>query len=369
MTDGYNTSPGGCQRNEQTCSGTGNGVTIESNAMENSCLPCNEDVAQYLSQLRKDVDAALELCTRFPSESPARLTNAMRYSLLAPGKRLRPTLALIAAELCGGKRADVLPVCVALESVHVYSLIHDDLPAMDNDDLRRGQPTCHKQFDEATAILAGDALLTFAFETLATKISNSVIASRLVATLAKAAGPCGMVGGQMDDVLWAEAKKQSSGGLDILEESSLDLDERQGNFSVHDAALADFLVRIHRRKTGVLIVASLELGALAVGATDLQLDALRSYGKSFGQAFQISDDLLDELGEEAIVGKRLRKDKDAGKLTYVSLYGVERTKQLLKDVVTEAKESLVNAEEIFDPDSLAFKTAIRLADDTARRDR
>ncbi|MBR4750454.1 MAG: polyprenyl synthetase family protein [Thermoguttaceae bacterium] len=327
------------------------------------------EVSQYLSTLHGEVDATLDLSTRLPNDSPARLTAAMRYSLLTSGKRFRPILALLAAELCGGKRADVLPVCTALELVHTYSLIHDDLPAMDNDDLRRGAPTCHKQFDEATAILAGDALLTFAFETLATKIADPDVASRLIATLAIASGPCGMVGGQADDVLWSAVTKESPLVSDLLGELTTGLHDDEDGSDARRALLSCFLKRIHRRKTGALIMVSLELGAVAVGANELQLNALRAYGENLGQAFQISDDLLDELGDEAIVGKHVRKDKDAGKLTYVSLYGVEQTQTLLTNVVVSAKEALQNASDVFDVDSISFKAAIRLADFMARRDR
>lgn len=327
------------------------------------------EVSQYLSVLCGEVNSALEVSTRLSDDSPARLTAAMRYSLLAPGKRLRPLLALIASELCGGRRADVLPVCVALESIHTYSLIHDDLPAMDNDDLRRGAPTCHRKFDEATAILAGDALLTFAFETLSTRIADPAIASRLVAALATASGPCGMVGGQADDVLWSVATKESSFVSDLLGELTTGCSNFQDRGADRDALLSRFLKKIHRRKTGALIVASLEMGAIAVGANDSQINALRAYGEKYGLAFQISDDLLDELGDEASVGKRVRKDKDAGKLTYVSLYGIEQTQKLLKGAVDDAKNALQSASEVFDVNSTSFKAAIQLADFTARRDR
>ena len=240
---------------------------------------------------------------------------------------------------------------------------------MDNDDLRRGAPTCHRQFDEATAILAGDALLTFAFETLTMKIADPMIASRLVATLAIASGPCGMVGGQADDVLWSAITKESPFISDLLGELTIERPYCQDRRVARKVLLSRFLKRIHRRKTGALIVASLELGAIAVGANDSQISALRAFGEKYGLAFQISDDLLDELGDEASIGKRVRKDNDAGKLTYVSLYGVEQTQKLLENAINDAKKALQSASDVFDVNSTSFKAAIQLADYTARRDR
>ncbi len=331
--------------------------------------PLTVEIADYLSMLQEEVELALDQYSRLSPDSPVRLTEAMRYSLLTPGKRLRPILALIAVEMCGGVRADALPVCAALELTHTYSLIHDDLPAMDNDDLRRGVPTCHKKFDEATAILAGDALLTLAFETLATRIADPLIAARLVATLAVAVGPCGMVGGQADDVLWSAVIKDNPAFIDLLGELTQNLSGDQDKRSCRNSVLSDFLHRIHRRKTGRLIVASLELGAISVGALDSQIEALRSYGENLGQAFQISDDLLDETGDENVVGKRVGKDKESGKLTYVSLYGTERAKILLEEAVDNAKSSLFAASSLFDANSTSFIAAVQLADYTARRGR
>ena len=230
----------------------------------------------------------------------------MRYSLLAPGKRLRPLLTLMAAEACGGESEAALPAACAVEMVHAYSLIHDDLPAMDDDDLRRGRPTCHKAFDEATAILAGDALLALAFETLAKGVRPSA-AAPCCAVLAVAAGPCCLVGGQVDDLAGVSGGK----GLQSLE-------------------------AIHHRKTGALIEAALALGALAVGADDDAAAALRRYGRRFGLAFQITDDLLDVQGDAAQLGKRVGKDAEQGKLTFPGVLGIEESRRRAQRLIDEA---------------------------------
>ncbi|MBR6388407.1 MAG: polyprenyl synthetase family protein [Thermoguttaceae bacterium] len=328
------------------------------------------DVMEHLAEIRESVDRALDEYTRFSCDSPARLTNAVRNSLLSSGKRLRPTLATLACELCGGNVGDAIPACVALESVHVYSLIHDDLPAMDDDDLRRGVPTCHKQFDVATAILAGDALLTFAFEALTAHISDPVTASQCVLMLSRAAGPQGMVGGQTDDVVWGEVMRNLPGAFDLAGELF-----RGGARSMEEGAAAstaglfDFLTRIHRRKTGSLIIASLQLGGLVAHASKESLAALKEFGRHFGQAFQISDDLLDALGDEATVGKRVGKDEEAGKLTYVSLLGIEGTKRALDETVAKAKDALEPFAESCGVESTAYRTIHFLVDGVARRER
>ena len=324
---------------------------------------------EYLATLRREIDAALDAFSRFDDDSPKRLTDAARYSLLAPGKRLRPTLALIAAELCGGSREAAIPAAVAVEAIHSYSLIHDDLPAMDNDDLRRGRPTCWRRFDEATAILAGDALQAFAFEALAKSPVEPSRVVRCVAELARAAGPSGMVGGQADDVLWSAVSAASPGVSDLVasvlktafsdvgdeidgakggenSEKNVENNENSDNNdkttlddSVRDATAA-FLRKIHRRKTGAMIRVPLRLGALVAGASDATLNRLDLFGRYWGQAFQISDDLLDAVGDEAKLGKRVQKDAEAGKLTYVSLFGVDETRRLLDECVEKAKLAL-----------------------------
>ena len=234
----------------------------------------------------------------------------MRYSLLAPGKRLRPLLVLLAIEACGGEIEAAMPAACAVEMVHAYSLIHDDLPAMDDDDLRRGLPTCHKKFGEATAILAGDGLLALAFEVLAKGIEPPATAAACCAALAEAAGPCRLVGGQADDLLGA-----NGGGIEHLE-------------------------AIHRRKTGAMIAVSLQLGAMVAAARPEALDAIERYGQAIGLAFQITDDLLDFQGNEADVGKRVGKDIERGKLTFPGLLGVEAGRRRAERLVDEARAAL-----------------------------
>jgi geranylgeranyl diphosphate synthase type II len=236
----------------------------------------------------------------------------MGYSLLGGGKRLRPILALMSAEACGADPELALPAACALEMVHTYSLIHDDLPSMDDDDLRRGRPTCHKAFDEATAVLAGDGLLTLAFEILARDVRPAEAAARCVLALAEGAGPSGMVGGQMAD-LQAEDRL--------------------------DANLAE-LEAIHRRKTGALLRASLKMGAIVAGAEPAILQALDVYGDAVGLAFQIVDDLLDVQGDEAKLGKRVNKDQGLGKWTYPGLLGLEGSRRHARELAEKAVKAL-----------------------------
>ncbi|MHC4177264.1 MAG: polyprenyl synthetase family protein [Planctomycetota bacterium] len=268
--------------------------------------------SQCVSQLRDRIDVALRSYTQLGDGCPENLREAISYSLLAPGKRLRPMLVLLAAEACGGSTEAAMPAACAVEMVHAYSLVHDDLPAMDDDDLRRGQPTCHRKFGEATAILAGDALLTMAFEVLAGRIEPPEVAAACCAALAEAAGPCGMVGGQVDDV----DGPGTDGGLDELES-------------------------IHNRKTGAVIRVSLRLGALVARADAAQLAAVGEYGRRLGLAFQITDDLLDVRSDEATTGKRVGKDADRGKLTFPGLLGVDRSARRAEQLITEACEALV----------------------------
>lgn len=264
------------------------------------------DFADYNRVAREEIDAALARYTEYSGDCPARLAEAIRHSLLAPGKRLRPLMVLMAAEACGCARQQAMPAACAVEMIHTYSLIHDDLPAMDDDDTRRGRPTCHVQFDETTAILAGDALLAQAFEVLASGTEPEV-AARCCAELAHAAGPTMLVGGQADD-LSAE----------------------------HQVAGIEALERIHRRKTGAMIRVSLRLGGIVGRATQQQSAALEEYGDKVGLAFQIIDDWLDVQGDEAAMGKRLRKDKQHGKLTFPALLGVEQSRRRAQQLVDEA---------------------------------
>lgn len=255
------------------------------------------------------IEAALERACQFDDKCPERLEAAIRYALLAPGKRLRPALVMMAAEACGCNLETVVDAATAVEMIHAYSLIHDDLPAMDDDDLRRGRPTVHIQFDEATAILAGDALQALAFGVLAKSIRDPLVAVQAIRTLALAAGPEALVGGQADD-LAAE-----SGGLRTIET----------------------LERIHRRKTGALFAASLRIGGLVAGANETQLLALDRYADNVGLAFQVVDDLLDATATVADLGKRSGKDSSRGKLTYPGLLGIEASREYAKRLLNQAK--------------------------------
>jgi geranylgeranyl diphosphate synthase, type II len=252
------------------------------------------------------------------ADAPQALAEAMAYSLFAPGKRLRPLLVILACEASGGTLEQALPAACAVEMIHTYSLIHDDLPAMDDDDLRRGLPTCHKRFGEALAILAGDALLTGAFEVLGTGYPSRTAAVSCV-ELAKGAGAVGMVGGQTLD-LEAEGRVAPSRRYD-------------------DAAA---LENIHRRKTGALFRASLRLGVLAAqgerpgGADPAALRAADEYAAAFGLAFQVTDDLLDVESTADKAGKRVGKDAARGKLTYPGLLGVEESRRRAAELVRAA---------------------------------
>jgi geranylgeranyl diphosphate synthase type II len=269
-------------------------------------------VISALDRVKAFVDPRLAAAIDGIPDPPGRLADAMRYALLAPGKRLRPALVFWASQACGGSWEAAAPCAVAVEMIHAYSLVHDDLPAMDDDDLRRGRPTCHRAFDEATAILCGDALQPLAFETLAAGLPDDV-AGRGCLILAKAAGAAALVGGQSDD-LTAER-------LPIAEEAAV------------------LLERIHARKTGALFLGSLHLGALAAGASDRQHALLEDYGRAFGLAFQIADDLLDAEGTEAATGKRVGKDADRGKLTFPAVHGVDASRKRAAALAEEAAGS------------------------------
>ncbi|MEX1039431.1 MAG: polyprenyl synthetase family protein [Pirellulaceae bacterium] len=271
-----------------------------------------QSFAELSRRWREEIDEALKLHTRFDQSCPDRLREAIRYSLLAPGKRLRPLLALMATEACGSDYRRGMPAACAVEMIHAYSLIHDDLPAMDDDDLRRGRPTCHRQFDEATAILAGDALLALSFEVLAKGFPKAEIVGRGVRELAYAAGPCQLVGGQADDLLHQHA---AEGDVELLQ-------------------------AIHRRKTGAMITVSLRLGGIVAEADEETLQGLTTYGQCLGLAFQITDDLLDVQGDQQSMGKRVGKDQDRGKMTYPGLWGIEQSRQKAEQLVEEACEAL-----------------------------
>jgi geranylgeranyl diphosphate synthase type II len=267
------------------------------------------DFGTYSQALRQRVEEHLVVCTQYDEEVPPRLQQAICHSLFAPAKRLRPLLVLMACEACGYDTEAALPAAAAVEFIHTYSLIHDDLPAMDDDDLRRGRPTCHVAFDEATAILAGDAMLAQAFEIVAAGVPVWAKADCLV-ELARAAGPGKLVGGQYDD-LHPDGVEVSLAGLE----------------------------RIHRRKTGALIKVSLRMGGLIGRASAEQLADLERYGDCLGLAFQIVDDLLDLGGDETKMGKKTGKDLGAGKLTYPGLLGEDASRQRATDLVAEARRA------------------------------
>lgn len=254
------------------------------------------------------VDSALRECVKIKDNPQKKIYEAMGYSLFAGGKRLRPVIMMMTAKMLGKEPEIVLPFACAIEMIHTYSLIHDDLPAMDNDDLRRGKPTNHKVYGEATAILAGDALLTLAFETAIScdfegVCKKSVI--RAAAELAKAAGADGMIGGQIVDI------------------DSHDEDE-------------ELLKYLHSLKTGALIRASGVIGAILSGADGEQIDAIDGFCKNLGIAFQIQDDILDVEGNEADLGKPIGSDAENNKSTYVTLFGIEKARSLSEEYTRKA---------------------------------
>ncbi len=286
----------------------------------------SEELREYLKAKQAVVEEHLRAALRPGDGCPPALAEAMRYSLLAPGKRLRPLLVLMACAAGGGRDAQALPAACAAEMVHTYSLIHDDLPAMDDDDLRRGLPTCHKKFGEALAILAGDGLLTLAFEVLASAYPPATAAAAC-RELAGGAGAAGMVGGQVLDLAFEGRVGPHAGGPP-------------------PAPSVEALEDIHQRKTGALFRSCLRLGALAAqgerpgGPGPALLEALDGYGRCFGLVFQITDDLLDVEGDAARTGKQVRKDAARGKLTYPGLLGVAESRRRAADLGRQARERL-----------------------------
>ena len=266
-----------------------------------------------LSRIGADIDRLFSIVLAVPQDPRARLYEAMRYAAIGGGKRLRPLLVVAACSLFRVDRERALRVGLAVECIHVYSLIHDDLPCMDDDDLRRGKPTVHRAYDESTAILAGDCLHALAFEILADPATHEdpFVRSELVAELARASGPAGMAGGQMMDL--------------VAGEMSLDLPA---------------VTRLQQLKTGALVGFCLEAGAIMGRIPPEGRTSLRGYARDVGLAFQIADDLLDVEGEEAKTGKRVGKDSEAGKETFVSLLGVERARQQAAMLVAQAIEHL-----------------------------
>ena len=274
----------------------------------------------HFEHLRSLVNAALESSVASLPDCPDTLRESMQYSLMAGGKRLRPVLSLVACATCGGDAEAALPVACAVEMVHTYSLIHDDLPAMDDDDLRPGKPTNHIVYGEAMAILAGDALLTLAFETIANANLPTDVASACVLDLAQAAGREGMVGGQTVDM---QSEQLAAKGHKFT------LEQLEG---------------IHKRKTGRLLKSALTIGARVARANEKQIFALETYGERVGLAFQIADDLLDIRGDAQKIGKRVGKDSDAGKLTYPGLLGLQESQDRAEQLIKDACDAL----EVFD---------------------
>jgi farnesyl diphosphate synthase len=278
-----------------------------------------------LNQVAKDTEALLDrlLGATLMGEEigrPPRLLESMRYASLGAGKRFRPFLVVESAALFGVDRSQALMAGAALECVHCYSLVHDDLPAMDNDDLRRGQPTAHKAFDDATAILAGDGLLTFAFDILARSEThpNPAVRIELVQALARASGLGGMVGGQLLDL--AAEGRFDGGKVQRLQEQDI--------------------LTLQAMKTGALLKFACRAGGILGQANAAQRDALERYGAAVGQAFQIADDLLDVEGDPALVGKQTGKDAEAGKATIVGILGVDGAKARLRTIVGNAEAAL-----------------------------
>ena len=277
-----------------------------------------ESFEEALKAAAQETDAAMDRLIPKGDGPETQVFEAMRYSALAGGKRLRPFLVLSSADLFGVERSNSIRVAAAVEMVHTYSLIHDDLPAMDDDDLRRGLPTCHKKFDEATAILAGDGLLTLAFEVISGEAthSNARVRIELALEMAKAIGGQGMVGGQMLDL--------------VAEDREFDVPE---------------ITRLQRMKTGALIAYSCQAGAILGNATEHQHHLLLAYAHDLGLSFQIVDDLLDVEGDAEEMGKATNKDAEAGKATYVSLLGVERAKEQAAILADQAIKHLEVFEE------------------------
>ena len=279
------------------------------------------ELQQYLKSRKKLVEEAIEkfFFQEDSSLSPP-IDQAIRYSLFAGGKRLRPILALASAEAAGGSHQKfILPFACAIELIHTYSLIHDDLPAMDDSNLRRGRPTLHRVFGEAIAILTGDALLTLAFQLMTTshlvKNTDPSLVLKVINEISRAAGYLGMIGGQAAD---------------------LEAEKKEINFP--------HLETIHHRKTGALILASVKVGGWLGGGTDQQVKSLARYGEKVGLAFQIADDVLDSTATAAELGKSPGKDAEADKLTWVTLYGLKEAQKRLDELETEIVELAINIE-------------------------
>jgi geranylgeranyl diphosphate synthase type II len=271
------------------------------------------DLKEYLATRAAEVDAALDAFLPKAKEKPATIHAAMRYSLFAGGKRLRPILCLAAAEACGGDLESAMPPACAVEILHTYSLVHDDLPCMDDDDLRRGRPTCHKVYGEGMAVLTGDALLTEAFLILAqTSPAPRYPTASYVAELALTGGSTKLIGGQVMD-LEGEGKKLTKAQL----------------------------VKIHESKTAALLATSIRLGAMTANATDKQLEALTIFGRALGLAFQVIDDILDVTASTEVLGKTAGKDLAVEKATYPAILGLEKSRKEAAKLTQEAMDALL----------------------------
>ncbi|HAX62253.1 MAG TPA: polyprenyl synthetase [Elusimicrobia bacterium] len=281
------------------------------------------DLQAYLKKRKSIIDNALKKYFLKSADEPSSINTAMKYSVFAGGKRLRPILCFAACEICGGNPKNILPSACGIEMLHTYSLIHDDLPAMDNDDFRRGKLTSHKKFGEAVAILAGDGLLTKAFE---------IIDPKVVREIAIAAGTKGMVGGQVADLEMEGKRKKEKGKLEY----------------------------IHEHKTAKMIEVSLKAGAILSNASSLKIKAISNYGRKIGLAFQIADDILDIIGNKKKLGKT-GSDLKNKKLTYPSIYGIEKSKEKAKALIKSAKNDL----KIFGKKAYIFN---ELADYIVKRD-
>jgi geranylgeranyl pyrophosphate synthase len=287
------------------------------------------------------IEASTFSCRKTDIGAAGGLGEAIKYTLEAPGKRIRPALVLWCCEVIrdrrqrktegratSGENHDALVAAAAIEMVHTYSLVHDDLPAMDNDDLRRGRPTCHKAFDEATAILTGDALLTLAFEVLAEQISEPVIAVKLIHQLAHDAGLAGMIAGQMADMKFT------------IDDLRLTIVKQKSKITNLKSQIENQLKFIHTNKTAKLFRSAAAMGAICGRADDVQLAALCEYGLKIGVGFQIADDILDASATSEHLGKTVGKDAKAGKVTYLELLGMEKSKQVAKKLTDEAVATL-----------------------------
>ena len=312
-------------------------MSIPGQTLESEFVSLRERVN---AQLAGFVAPSASTSSTSAQDCPDRLREAMAYSLLAGGKRLRPLLVLLAAEACGGDVDAALPAACAIEMVHTYSLIHDDLPAMDDDDFRRGRPTNHKVFGEAMSILAGDALLTLAFEVIASHTQPPAAAAACCADLAGAAGWCGMVAGQAADIEAEDrtkepAAKEKGNSLQTMSAPS----PQPSAVSTQPSALSQ-LEAIHRRKTGRLLTSAVTLGARVALASPELINRLEHFGKCVGLAFQIADDLLDVTGDATKLGKGVRKDATLGKMTYPGLIGTEASRQKADALIDEACQML-----------------------------